>query len=48
MSPLGGWDGRTIGGTAGVRLYDTNPRQEGSVPASAETAAGGSQAIRDR
>lgn len=48
MSPLGGWEGHTITGTAGVKLYDTNPRQEGSVPASAETAVGGSQAIRDR
>lgn len=48
MTPLGGWDGRTITGTAGVKLYETNPRQEGSVPASAETVSGGSQAIRER
>lgn len=41
MTPLGGWDGRAIGGTAGVQLYDTRPRRtEGSVPASAQAASG--------
>lgn len=49
MTPLGGWDGRTIKGTAGVKLYETSPRRrEGSVPASAATVSGGSQAIRER
>lgn len=39
MSPLGGWEGRAITGTAGVPC-ELKPRQEGSVPASAQTASG--------
>jgi hypothetical protein len=40
MTPLGGWEGRAITGTAGVPLHELKPRQEGSVPASAQTASG--------
>ena len=40
MTPLGGWEGRPISGSAGVQLYETRPRTEGSVPASAQAASG--------
>ena len=50
MTPPGGWDSRVIGGTAGVQLYETRPRTEGAVPASAQKASGDPriEALRER